>query len=157
MSKVEILFIVLWSLIAISFLVVEIFTTNFITIWFTLGALAALISNTFYLQWYYQILVFVLVSFLTLAIFYPLIHKYVFKIKTLKTNCHNVIGKEIIVSEICDNERIQVDAYAYINGVRWSLLKEQNNETLKKDDIVVVQRIKGTRLIVIKIKNDKEK
>ena len=64
-----------WLILAVVFLITEAATTALISIWFAVGALAGLVASIFTDSLPVQILVFALVSAVTLAIMVPTLAK----------------------------------------------------------------------------------
>ena len=87
-----------WVVLMIGFLVVEGIAPGLVSIWFALGALAALISALLGAQVWLQAVWFVVVSLLALVITRPLAKKYV-NSRTQATNADMLIGQECIVTE----------------------------------------------------------
>ena len=56
----------LWIALIVAFLVIEAVTVQLVTIWFTVGAIGALIANVLNTEIWVQVLVFVAVSAITL-------------------------------------------------------------------------------------------
>ena len=93
-----------WVVLMIGFLIVEGVAPGLVSIWFALGALAALISALLGAQVWLQALWFVLVSVLALVATRPLAKKYV-NSRTQATNADMLIGQECIVTETIDKLR----------------------------------------------------
>ena len=66
-----------WLIAMVVLLAVEIITVNLTTIWFALGALAALISSLFGAPVWLQVVWFLVLSIVALAVTKPLVKKYV--------------------------------------------------------------------------------
>ena len=132
-----------WFIIFIVLLIIEIFTVNLVTIWFAIGALAAIISTYFTDNLIIQISIFIVVSILMLIILKPLTKRFRNK-KAVATNLDRVIGMEAIVTEEISKNKI---GEVRVDGKKWSAV---SNETLPKDTIVKVQKIEGVKLIVKK-------
>ena len=73
-----------------------------ISIWFALGALAALVSALLHAPLWLQIVWFLVVSIAALALTRPLAKKYI-NAKTQPTNADMLIGQECVVTETIDN------------------------------------------------------
>ncbi len=145
----EYILIAFWIIIIISGILIEIFSINFITIWFSLGALIALISDVSHFIWYGQIILFAISTVLGVALFYPILRNKLLKFKTLKTNINALIGKEVVVEEIIKQKLINISGYTYINGLRWTFIMINKIE-VNPGDVLVIKSIKGTRLITEK-------
>lgn len=132
-----------WFIIFIVLLLIEIFTVNLVTIWFAIGALAAIISTYFTDNLIIQISIFVVVSILMLIILKPLTKRFRSK-KAVATNLDRVIGMEAIVTEEISKNKI---GEVRVDGKKWSALAD---EKIPVDTVVKVQKIEGVKLIVKK-------
>lgn len=83
---------VVWLIAMIVLLVVEGVVPGLISIWFALGALAALVSALLHAPLWLQIVWFLAVSIVALALTRPLAKKYI-NSKTQPTNADMLIGK----------------------------------------------------------------
>lgn len=135
---------ILWLVAMLVLLAFEVVTPNLTTIWFALGALAALISSLFgaptWLQWVW----FLLVSILTLVCTRPLVKKYV-NSKTQPTNADMVIGATCVVMEPIDN--VRGTGSVAVAGKTWTA-RSANGEVFAPGERVVALRIEGVKLIV---------
>ncbi len=131
-----------WLLVFIVLLLIEICTVNLVSIWFALGALASLFASIFTNNMIIQLIVFIVVSFITLVITKPLVKKI--KGKQHSTNLDRVIGMEGIVTE--DISKFQIGEVK-VDSKRWSA---KSDEEIKKDSIVIIEKIDGVKLIVRK-------
>lgn len=132
-----------WFIIFIVLLIIEIFTVNLVTIWFAIGALAAIISTYFTDNLIIQISIFIVVSILMLIILKPLTKRFRNK-KAVATNLDRVIGMEAIVTEEISKNKI---GEVRVDGKKWSAVAD---EKIPVDTVVRVQKIEGVKLIVKK-------
>ena len=65
----------LWAVLLAVFVVVELATANLVTVWFAVGALAALVASLFTHNLLWQALVFLLVSLVALIATKPLVSR----------------------------------------------------------------------------------
>ena len=86
-----------WLIIFLVLLVIEIFTLGLTTIWFAIGAVAAIIAALAGAEVIVQVMLFVFVSFITLVLTRPIAVKYLGK-NTLKTNVDELVGKTAVVT-----------------------------------------------------------
>lgn len=135
-----------WIVLVVALIVIEAATVQLMTIWFAVGAIAALIACAFDLQLWLQILIFVAVSAITLAVTRPLVKRFT-KINKIPTNADRYIGKEAIVTEPIDN--IRSKGAVTVGGLEWSA-RSADGSTVEKDEIVTVEAIEGAKLIVKK-------
>lgn len=140
------LFVWLWLAVVIITLVVEFMTTEIVSIWFFFGSVVSLILSICKVDSAIQIIVFVLVSVISMLCARPFIKKYV-KRNEIKTNVDSLVGRIAIVTEdIIDGNRGVVK----LDGQEWSAIA---NEDLVKDTKVVILSIEGNKLIVKENKN----
>ncbi|MCC8183063.1 MAG: NfeD family protein [Clostridiales bacterium] len=137
---------VFWVIAIVVFAIVEGVTVGLASIWFVVGALAALVASLITSNVWIQAAVFLAVSILSLAAFKPLAVRYLTpKGGKAATNIDSIIGQEAVVREdICNLEnRGQVK----IRGLEWSALSE-TGEDIPAGTVVVVDRIEGVRVYV---------
>ena len=137
----------IWLGVIIFTVIYEFVTYDLESIWFTVGAVVALVlsffENTF--KPWLQLLIFAIVSVIMLIT----LRKWTKKIVTsdfIPTNADSLIGKEIIVSKVSSKANM---AEAKVNGVIWSIESEKK-DTLKEGETVIIKKIEGNKLIVIK-------
>lgn len=136
---------IFWLVAVIVLGVIEAATVNLVTIWFALGALAALISSVFNGPLWLQLLLFLAVTALTLVITRPLLKKYFNKNSHKPTNADMVIGKQAVVTEAVDN--VSGSGAVKCMGKDWSA-RSENGQAIPGGTIVTVVKIEGVKLIV---------
>ena len=136
---------VVWLVAMIVLLVIEGVVPGLISIWFALGALAALVSALLHAPLWLQIVWFLVVSIAALALTRPLAKKYI-NAKTQPTNADMLIGKECVVRESID---IVLGAGAVsVDGKVWTARTENDDIKVPEGSRAVVVRIEGVKLIV---------
>jgi len=133
-----------WLIICLALVLFEIVTMGLTTIWFAAGALAAFIIALFSLPLWLQILVFVVVSLVTLVVTRPLAQKYI-NSKTTRTNVESMTGKVGKVEERIDN--IEASGRVMIEGNSW-LARSKNDEVIEEGVVVKVISVEGVKVIV---------
>ena len=136
---------VVWLIAMIVLLVVEGVVPGLISIWFALGALAALISALLHAPLWLQIVWFLVVSIAALALTRPLAKKYI-NSKTQPTNADMLIGKECVVRESIDN--VLGAGAVSVDGKVWTARTENDDIKVPEGSRAVVVRIEGVKLIV---------
>ena len=137
----------IWLVLAIVLAITELVTAGLTTIWFSVGALASLllvlcgVDNITV-----QIVVFVLVSLLSLIATRPLVKKYINK-KVQPTNADRCIGKEAFVTEEINN--ILSKGAVKINGIEWSA-RSEDDSVIENGVKVKIISIDGVKVIVKK-------
>lgn len=134
-----------WVVLMIVFLVVEGAAPGLVSIWFALGALAALISALLGAQIWLQAVWFVVVSLLALVVTRPLAKKYV-NSRTQATNADMLIGQECIVKETID--KLRGTGAVSVGGKVWTARADGEETVIEAGAVAVVERIEGVKLIV---------
>ncbi len=133
-----------WILLTIALVVVEAVTVQLVTIWFAIGSLAALLADLLKVPPPFQIVIFVLVSLISLIATRPLVKKFAHK-KIQPTNADRNIGAEAIVTQTINN--VKAKGQVNVNGMDWTA-RAQDDEIIKEGTLVVVKNIEGAKLIV---------
>ena len=136
-----------WVILMIVFLVVEGAAPGLVSIWFAIGALAALISSLLGAQIWLQAVWFVVVSLIALIATRPLAKKYV-NSRTQATNADMLIGQECIVTETID--KLRGSGAVSIAGKVWTARTDAEETVIEEGSVAVVERIEGVKLIVKK-------
>ena len=136
---------VVWLVAMIVLLVIEGVVPGLISIWFALGALAALVSALLHAPLWLQIVWFLVVSIAALALTRPLAKKYI-NAKTQPTNAAMLIGKECVVRESIDN--VLGAGAVSVDGKVWTARTENDDIKVPEGSRAVVVRIEGVKLIV---------
>ena len=134
---------IFWLVLIILLTVIEVCTTNLVTIWFVVSALVSLIVSFFTLNPVILSSIFVILGIILLITTKPILKKF-FDSKNTDINLDRIIGKKAIVTEnITKNSVGEVK----VDGKRWSAI---SNENLVVGDAVRVLEINGVKLIVEK-------
>ena len=136
---------VVWLVAMIVLLLVEAAVPGLVSIWFALGALAAMISSMLNAQLWLQAVWFCVVSLVSLWLTRPLAKKYV-NARTTPTNADMVIGQECVVTEDIDNA-LGTGAVS-VGGKIWTARLENSESCAEKGTKMIVLRIEGVKLIV---------
>lgn len=135
-----------WGVAIVVFSVVEALTAGLVSIWFAVGALAALIGAFCGGGIWVQGLLFIAVS---AASFIFVRSRAVKSIKGSKekTDIDRIVGSEVVITEEVDNKKHS--GRASINDVEWKV-KSSDGEVIGQGETAVVEKIEGVRLIVKK-------
>lgn len=134
-----------WFIAFVILLVIELVTVNLVTIWFAIGAVAAIITTIFTDSILIQCIVFTVVSVISLLITKPLIKKFK-KFEVEPTNSDRVIGKiGEVTQKIGRNKYGEVKVY----GNTWTASSKQ---VINVGERVKVLSIDGVKLVVEKEK-----
>ena len=133
---------ILWVAVFVAALVIEGLTLQLMSIWFAVGALAALISSFFGVPNTWQWVIFVAVSILLFLATRPLIRRWN-HIPTVRTNADSVIGMEGYVKETVDT--LHGTGRVYVNGLGWAA---RADTVIPVGTTVVVLSMQGVTLTV---------
>lgn len=133
-----------WIFIIILMSVLEIATAQLVSIWFVFGAVGALISTIFTDSIFVQILVFAIISGLSLIATRPVVKKFL-NFKKEDTNLGRYIGKEAVVTSQINNHlgTGQVNVFGNV----WTA-RSVNGEVIEKGQLVIIKSIDGVKLNV---------
>ena len=135
---------IIWLGIAIILGMIEASTVALVSIWFAVGAVAAMIPAYFSAPFWVQILIFLVVSALCFA-FTRTFFQDVMKVKKQATNADGLIGQEGVVTAAIHN--LADEGKVYISGLTWSA-KSADGKEIPETKIVIVKEIRGVTLIV---------
>lgn len=138
--------LILWIALLIAFIVVEAATVQLVTIWFAVGAAAALISELCSAPVWIQWVIFAAVSLVALAVTRPLVKKFSKK-RVQPTNADRYIGLEGIVEETVDNT--EGTGIVKVEGSTWTA-RSSDGSRIEKGSNITVDRIDGVKLMVSK-------
>ncbi|NLM01411.1 MAG: NfeD family protein [Treponema sp.] len=134
-----------WFVLTVLFVLTEIFTIGLTTLWFAIGSLLMIFLSFLRIPFWWQILIFLIISSLLLFLTRPLLIKKL-KIGKEKTNINALIGKTCLVTKsISKLEKGE----AKVNGVLWSAKSEDNSEIPKGSECKIIA-INGATLIIQK-------
>lgn len=137
--------LIMWIVLTVVFAIIEALTLQVVTVWFAIGSLGAIIANVVGASQVVQLIVFVLLSILTLAIARPYLKKFTQK-DVQPTNADVCIGKQAVVTEEINNTL--GTGQAKIRGIVWTARSTEENTIIKEGSNVIVTAIEGVKLIV---------
>ena len=126
-----------WIFLAIVLFIIEILTSNLVTIWFAAGALVTGIFSLFVKDTSIQIIIFLIVSTLSLILTKPVVKKL--KSKIVPTNLDRVIGKIGIVTE--DITKLE-PGEVKVDGKKWSAISTKKITKGSKVEILAIDGVK---------------
>ncbi len=141
-----------WLGLAVVLCVLEIFTSQLVSIWFVAGAVTSAICAGTFLQGeiFWQIVVFVGVSALALILTRPLVRKMKLLNKT-STNADRNIGRlGVVITEI--NE-LKSTGMVEVRGMKWTARSVDGN-VISEGTTVKVEAIEGVKLMVTPVKEN---
>lgn len=143
------LMIIIWAVVLVGTILIEFETSDLVTIWFSVGAIGALIAAASNVNFFGQIAIFIVVSLVLLALTRPLTKRFMDK-EVIKTNADRTVGMHgVVVTEIPFDGKGEVKVDSKI----WRAF------TTQKDPIpvgtrVVILDIVGNKLLVDVLKED---
>jgi len=141
MDNVTLMIIIWAAIVAVAFLL-EFLMYNFVSSWFAVGGLAALISAPLGLFWPWQIFIFFVVSFLFLLGMRPFVKRFI-KTETVATNLDANVGMMVKLIKDCANGVAEIE----IGDINWKVICPDG---LKTGEEVEITGAKGNKYIVEK-------
>ena len=136
-----------WLIISILLGVFEAMTVDLVAIWFAIGALAAILPAAIGAPFWVQLVVFLAVGLLTLALTRPMV-KRVLHVKKTNTNADRVIGMVGIVTVPIDN--VAGTGRVLANGLDWAA-RTDDGAPVEAQERVLIKAIEGVTLIVERV------
>lgn len=135
-----------WLSLAVILAVVEISTTQLVSIWFVIGAAATAVMSSTIIKGnlVLQIIAFILISTIALLLTRPLVRK-IRKQELISTNSDRNIGKSGVV--IADINPENGKGMVRIGSEKWSA-KSFQNYVIKEGTNIKVVAIEGVKLVV---------
>ncbi len=130
-------------------MIVELVTLSLVSVWFSIGAIVAILFNYLKFDIVIQIIGFLVGSFLTFLIFRPILKKQI-EGEKVRTNYDRLIGKKGQVIKAIEAEDF---GQVRVENQLWSAV-EKNNLTLEEGKMVKVLGISGVKLIVEEYKEE---
>jgi len=134
-----------WLVAMVVFLVIEALVPGLVSLWFAVGALAAVLAAALHAPIWLQLVWFFVVSVAALWLTRPLVKKYV-NSKVQPTNADAVIGRECLVTEDIDN--IRATGRVKVGGMEWTARSEAEDVKFPTGTVVTAVAIEGVKLIV---------
>ncbi len=133
-----------WLVIAVVLGIFEAATVALVSIWFAIGAVAAMVPAYFNAPFWVQILVFILVSALCFVFTRPFFKKII-RVNKQPTNADRLVGQEGVATD--DIENIECRGKVFISGLTWSA-RSETGELIPQGAVVTVKKIEGATLVV---------
>ena len=138
---------IFWLALTIICVIFEICTVGLVSIWFAGGALIACFLDMAGAHVIVQVVMFLVVSLLLLAVTRPFATKWL-NVNRTRTNYEGIIGKVVRVTEKIDN--FSGTGTALVNGQEWTARSESDNISFEQGELAQVVNITGVKLIVKK-------
>ena len=134
--------VVIWIIVAIAVIGIDIATSSFIFMWFSIGAFISAVLAVFNVAVPIQICTFLAIGIITVAVGYPWAKKN-FRADVNKTLTmeQTYIGKEMIATEdMKETSKIKV------SGIYWTAYNK--GKEIKKGEKFIITGIEGNKLVV---------
>ncbi|VYT84583.1 NfeD family protein [Clostridium tertium] len=136
--------VIFWIIIAAVVIAIDIITSNFLFVWFAVGALAAMIAELVGLSFSIQVIIFLVVNLITILIGYPWAKK-----KFKKVVNRTPLMEETYIGRVMEAEEdIKDRAKVKVDGIYWTVLN--NGEEIKKGEHFKIIGIEGIKLTIKK-------
>ena len=134
--------VISWILVAVFLIAIDVITSSFIFMWFSLGAIVAIILSLFEVTVVLQIIAFLIVGVATVSIGYPWAKKkFKADVNHVPTMEQTYIGRTMIAEEdMGKNSKIKV------SGIYWTAYNK--GRVIKKGEEYKITGIEGNKLIV---------
>jgi len=141
---------IIWLALFVIMLVIEGAGPGLVSIWFSFGALIALLVSFIPgVAWWIELIVFVVVSVATLLALRPVVKRF-YKRNNIKTNVDSFVGKRGYVIE--DITLLKPGAIK-IGDVSWTAIPIDKNAKILENEVIEVVAINGNKLVVKKVED----
>lgn len=134
--------VIIWLIIFIVTFIIEIATMSLVSIWFSAGALAAIMVKYVGILILGQIIAFIITSVCTFLLFRPILIKHI-RTPRVRTNTDSLIGK---TGEVVKDITSLAFGQVKVNNQIWTA-KSMGNVALKEGAIVEIVEIEGVKLV----------
>ena len=141
---------IIWLALFVVMLVIEGAGPGLVSIWFSFGALIALLVSFIPgVAWWIELIIFVVVSVATLLALRPVVKRF-YKRNNIRTNVDSFVGKRGYVIE--DITLLKPGAIK-IGDVSWTAIPVDNNQKILENEVIEVVAINGNKLVVKKVED----
>ena len=134
--------LIIWLVIAVALVAIDLLTSSFIFMWFSIGAIAAIILSLLGCSVGAQIAIFLIVGIICMAVGYPWAKK---KFKA-DANTTLTMEQEYIGNIMVAKEDMEEKSKIKVGGIYWTAYNK--GKTIKKGQSFVITGIEGNKLIV---------
>jgi len=146
----------IWLILAVIFIVAEIFTTGFVLLWFGIGALvAALLALTGLVGLPIQILTFLAVSVALTIASRTIFERFLLKGspgRELKTGVDTLPGRIGVVVE--PSKGVMQEGAVRVFASTWRAFPSEGEEPLKEGEQVQIERVEGATVYVRRVDSE---
>lgn len=134
--------IIIWLVIAVALIGIDVVTSSFIFMWFSIGALLAIILAFIEVSIVWQLIVFLVTGIILIILGYPWAKK---KFKVEKN--HTLTMEETYIGRVMTaNEDIVEKAKIKVDGVYWTAYNK--TKKINKGEQFIISGIEGNKLVV---------
>lgn len=137
--------IYVWLAVVVLAIVAEAITTDLIAIWIMPAALVSMILAIVDVPLWIQIVAFIVLVAVFLALSKTFLRKYLKKRPNEITNAESLLGQTAIVTETLNN--LSQSGAVRVNGLEWSARSVADESVIEKGSLVVIREIRGVKLI----------
>lgn len=142
---------IIWLALMVIFLIVEaVCALHMVSIWFAAGALVAAVAALLNASLWLQVLLFLVVSCVILALMWPFVQKFLHPGQQ-KTNIDSIIGSEGLVTGDIDN--LTGQGQVKLGGMEWTA-RSTAGEPIRAGTRIRVDRIEGVKVFVTPVKKE---
>lgn len=135
----------IWTIVGVFFLLLELFTTALVSIWFVAAAVITAVLSVFIDSAVLQIGIFLMLSGTFMIVFRSVYKKHFKKRDETIKQENQLIGKSAVTTEKTDKNGGKVLA----GDVYWRAVSEDGS-TIEKDETVIITGVDKTTLIIKK-------
>lgn len=136
--------VIFWIIVASVVITIDIITSNFLFVWFAVGALAAMIGELLGLSFGIQVVIFLVINLITVALGYPWAKKN-FKKSIERTP----LMEETYIGRVMEAEEdIKDKAKVKVGGIYWTVVN--CGDEIKKGEYFKIIGIDGIKLTIKK-------
>ena len=135
---------IIWLALLVGTLILEAVTLQFFSIWFSVGALAAIVASLFEAPAWAQITIFAGVTVISLIATRPLVSRMQ-RAKTEPTNADRCLNQHAVVLEEIDN--VRGSGLIKVGGQTWSARSVDDNVIPAGESVQTVS-IQGAKMFV---------
>lgn len=136
-----------WISVVIVLSILELVTTQLVSIWFVIAGIVTLIVSLFIDSIPLQIAIFVVLTVLLLIVTKPLVKK-IMDFKKVSTNSDKNIGRKAFVTTEINNQKETGEVK--IDSMLW-LARSVDDTVIPQNSEVIIESIKGVKLFVKKV------
>ena len=139
----------IWLALMAIFLIVEaVCAIHLVSIWFAAGSLVAAVAALLNASVWLQVLLFLAVSCVILALMWPFVKKFL-NPGLQKTNIDSIIGSEGLVTAGIDN--LSARGQVKLGGMEWTA-RSTSGEPIPAGTRIRVDRIEGVKVFVTPVR-----